>query len=855
MQTLPRPYKILGISLLLTLISAAILVSDFTFQKDSPVALSEPAQTSPQPPGKRPSNWFFVQRSYPYDTLSQAKRETSLQFAHAELAKLKSKSGLQRSASPPPAWVQAGPTNIPGRIVDIEAVAGNNSTVYAGSAAGGVFKSTDAGISWTQVFENYGSYSIGDIAIDPNNPSTIYVGTGESNPSADSYEGDGIYKSTDGGATFTNIGLTDSRRIGRIVIDPTNSDRVFVAVGGQHFGGGNSSGGIYRSDDGGLTWTNKLFVSDTTGGIDVVLFPSTGVVIAAMWEHVRFVDIPSRLGGVTSGVFRSTDLGDTWTQLTASDGLLDPDDSLGRVGLTAVTSGTTAYAMYSTSDGVFAGFYKSADQGLTWSRTLDGDLVNAPLNASWNGGWYFGQTRVSQSNPLNVYALGFLIHHSLNGGDSWTETSTGIHVDQHALWIDPTNPLALYSGCDGGVNFSSNGGLTWFNRVNQPATQFYAITIDPTNPERLYGGTQDNGTLRTLTGATGDWTRILGGDGFYVIVDPTDPDVIYAESQNGALVKTTNGGGNWFAARFGMNFGGERHNWNTPVVMDDNDNLTLYYGSSLLYKTIDGATNWTAISPDLSDAPHPRSSLGTITTISPARTDGQVVYVGTDDGNVWVTQDGGGNWTQIDATLPDRWVTRVAADPNHANIAYVTISGYLSGSSLPHIFRTEDFGATWADISGNFPDAPVNDILPMPFDSLQLIIGTDIGVYESLDLGATWAPLGTGLPILPVHDIALHEATGKLVAGTHGRSMFSTTIPVPPASCCLVAGDATHDGSFNIADVTFGIARIFSSGPAPVCRDEADANGDNSFNIADVTYGIARIFSSGPAPVCGATGS
>ncbi len=815
------------------------------------LALSEPAEKYPKPPGKRPSDWFYLQRSFPYDTLSQEKRTASLQFANAELAKLK----LQRNASPPPVWTPAGPTNIPGRIVDVEAVAGDIATVYAGSAAGGVFKSADSGKTWSQIFDNYGSYSVGDIAIDPNNSSVIYVGTGESNPAFDTYEGDGIYKSTDGGATFTNVGLSDSRRIARIVIDPNNSNRIFVAVGGQHFGGGNGAGGVYRSDDGGVSWTNKLFVSDTTGCIDVVLFPSTGVVLAAMWERVRFVDNPSRLGGITTGVYRSADFGETWSLLTSTEGLPDAADTLGRIGLTAVSNGITAYALYATSKGAYNGFYRSVDQGLTWSRTSDADLVNAPLNASWGGGWYFGQTRVAPSNSSIVYALGLNIYHTNNSGDLWDWRSAGIHVDQHALWIDPANPQVMYSGCDGGVNFSSDGGLTWEPRINQASTQFYAITIDPSNPERLYGGTQDNGTLRTLTGATGDWTRIWGGDGFYVIVDPTDPDVIYAESQNGWLVKTINGAITWSSARNGIDYNNERHAWSTPIAMDPSDNLTLYYGSNLLYKTTDGASNWVAISPDLTDAPHPRSSFGVITTISPAKTDNQVVYVGTDDGNVWVTQNAGANWTQIDAALPDRWITRVAADPRHANIAYVTVSGYLSGSSLSHIFRTEDFGATWTDISGNFPDAPVNDIIPSPYDSLALLIGTDIGVYESADLGASWTPLGTGLPILPIHDIDLHVPTGKLVAGTHGRSMYSTSIPAPPIGCCNDAGDYNNDGSFNIADVTAGIARIFNSGPAPACQDEADANGDNSFNIADVTYGIARIFNSGPAPLCGSTGS
>lgn len=486
------------------------------------------------------------------------------------------------------------------------------------------------------------------------------------------------------------------------------------------------------------------------------------------------------------------------------------------------------------------GLYKSTNLGVSWTRTNDQDLVDAPLNASWQGGWYFGQVRTAEGSPSTVYALGIDVWKSTDGGNSWFFAGGGIHADQHALWINPDNVNQVYDGSDGGVCYSTDGGSSWTQRANQPSTQFYAITIDPTNPERLYGGAQDNGSMRTLTGAVNDWEQIFGGDGFYCIVDPTDPNVIYVEYQNGNVFKSTDGGFGWFWALNGIDYNADRHGWNTPYVMDPNDHLTLYYGSNILYKTTDGGNSWTAISGDLTNGPHPRGAFGTITSISAAATDNQVVYVGTDDANVWVTQNGGGLWTLINSGLPTRWVTRVAADPHHANIAYVTVSGYLSGTVLPHIFRSENFGASWTDISGNLPDAPVNDVIPDPDDSLTLYIATDYGVYVTNSLGATWAPLGTGLPIVAVHDIELHAASRKLVAGTHGQSMFSTTVDCPGTS------DGDGDGIADLCDNCPGLSNVSQSdgdgdGVGDVCdncvstpnADQDDFDGDAIGDLCD----------------------
>jgi hypothetical protein len=327
-------------------------------------------------------------------------------------------------------------------------------------------------------------------------------------------------------------------------------------------------------------------------------------------------------------------------------------------------------------------------------------------------------------------------------------------------------------GNDGGVYYSSNGGSVWTKSYNLPITQFYAATIDELNPQCTYGGTQDNGTMRTMTGNLNDWEIIYGGDGFYCIVDYTNANIIYAEYQWGNLAKSTNGGYNFYSATNGIN-PSDRTNWSTPVIMDPNNHLILYYGANRLYKTADGAGFWNAISGDLTNGPGSGNlTYGTITTIAASKTDSNVVYVGTDDANVWVTTNSGANWNNINSGLPDRWVTRVAVDPTDAAIAYVTFSGYRYDTYLPHVFRTTNYGTNWTDISSNLPEVPINVIVIDPQNTSVLYIGTDYGVYYTTDAGTTWQALGTGLPFSAVDDLILHNGIRVLRAATHGRSFF-----------------------------------------------------------------------------------
>jgi photosystem II stability/assembly factor-like uncharacterized protein len=370
------------------------------------------------------------------------------------------------------------------------------------------------------------------------------------------------------------------------------------------------------------------------------------------------------------------------------------------------------------------------------------------------------------------YALGVPLYRTTNGGSSWSNVSGGQHVDHHALEFDLTDLNHIVDGNDGGVYYSINGGSVWTKSYNLPISQFYAATIDELNPQRTYGGTQDNGTLRTTTGNLDDWEMIYGGDGFYSIVDYTNANIIYAEYQYGGLGKSTDGGNNFFSATNGISTS-DRKNWSTPVIMDPNNHFVLYYGANRLYKTTNGASNWTAISNDLTNGPGPNNlTFGTITTIAVARTDSNVIYVGTDDANVWVTTNGGTNWTDSNQGLPNRWITRVAVDPNDAAIAYVTLSGYRIDSPLPHVFRTTNYGASWTDISSNLPEGPVNAIVIDPENTATLYVGTDYGVYYTTNTGDSWSLLGTELPFSAVDDLMLHNGTRKLRAATHGRSIF-----------------------------------------------------------------------------------
>jgi len=711
----------------------------------------------------RPYEWEYIKRTYPYLDADPRAYLDAIEEAH--LLREETRQRYFEKGLAVVQWEFIGPENVGGRVVDLEFNPQNPNIIYAGFATGGVFKSTDLGVNWFSVFDDQAVLTIGDIAIDPLNPDVIYVGTGEANGGHNNFPGGGVFKSTDAGSSWNYIGLYETVSIGRILIDPLNSNVVYLAAVGSYFSP-NPQRGVFKSTDGGTTWNQSLFVSDSTGTIDIIMDPSDpNKIMAAMWERVRR-PTSSHLYGPSSGIYKTTDGGTNWNLIPPSTGLPNSNSqNVGRIGLAISKSNPEiVYSLYTNGSQIIS-LFKSNNFGDNWQ---DVDPDNE-LNGGTGGfSWYFGQVRVHPTNPDIVYVLDVSFMRSSNSGTTWTENYQ-THVDHHALAFNPTNPDYLILGNDGGINISNNAGINWGPHHQIPATQFYEIGLDASNSLAYYGGTQDNGTNRTLDGGLDNWEHIFGGDGFYVLVDFVNPNIIYAESQFGNLGKSTDGGNSFDGATNGIN-SNEPTNWDTPVIMDPNNSNILYYGTDYLYRTNNAAGSWNKISPKLTD--YSGGRLGTITTIAVAPSNSNVIYVGTDDSHVWESSDNAATWTEVSDGLPIRWVTRVVVDPMNENIVYVTFNGLKWKDPQPHVFRSTDKGTSWSDISSNLPDAPVNAFAVDNLNPHQLYLGNDVGMYISYNSGQSWQVLGEGLPVIPVGDIEIHSSTNQLVAGTYGRSMY-----------------------------------------------------------------------------------
>ncbi len=711
----------------------------------------------PDGPGTEPNDWAFRQRAYPYDEINY----TQYQEAVAQAQAMRASSRMKNAA--PAAWSEKGPSNIGARVTDLELDPSTAGRVYAAMASGGIFRSDDAGATWFPIFDDQPVLTIGDIAVDPSNGNILYAGTGESNSSSFSWFGYGMYKSTDGGSTWAPIGLQNSRYIGRVVVDPSNGNRLWAAACGVLFGTGGERG-IYRSLDAGSTWTQVLFVTDSTAAIDLAIDPTKpDTVYAAMWERVRGLTY-RRSGGPSSGIYRSYNGGTTWTKLTAG---LPSGAGVGRIGLSVAASSPNVVYASIENNNTFDGVYKSVDHGDTWTK-MGGTQLDGMTSTF---GWYFGQVRVDPSNPDRVFVMGVPLYRSEDGGSTWSEVAGSNHVDHHAMAFDPFNPGTIFEGNDGGVYSSSNSGTSWTKLLDQPTNQFYAIEIDHQNPNRIYGGTQDNGTIRTVDGSPDGYGSIFGGDGFYCLVDPTDSNTIFVEYQFGNMYKSTDDAQSFSWGLNGVD-GADRRNWSSPYVMTPGSPQTMYFGTYRVWKSTDGAANWSAVSGDLTGGDQ-GAGYGTITTLAVSPSNPDAILAGTDDSHVWLTTNGGTNWTDVSAALPNRWVTRVAFDPVNSSILYATFSGLRWNEAISHIYRSTNGGVTWSDIGGNLPDAPINCMLVDPTDGAKLYVGSDVGVFFSADTGATWNVLGTGLPAVSTYDLKIHVPTSTLYAGTHGRSIWS----------------------------------------------------------------------------------
>ena len=466
----------------------------------------------------------------------------------------------------------------------------------------------------------------------------------------------------DGGDTWIHLGLDDVGSIGKVIIDPANADVCFAGAMGPLFEN-TSNRGVYRTRDGGQSWDKVLFINDSTGIIDMAIHPQhNDTIFAASWERVRRVDRRS-YGGPSSGIYRSMDGGDTWHELT--NGL---PASAGRIGIAISHSNPEIlYASYvhETTD-LIKGIYKSTDHGNTWFQINSAGIAQQPYM------WWFGKIYVDPNDPDIVYVAGFEMEKSVDGGNTWKTVFNSAHVDQHALCIHPHNSQIVLAGNDGGVYWSESGGSGAFPLRGLPTFQFYTCEIDHKMPERLFGGAQDNGISVVTDPDHHEWDQISTGDGFRVLIDPVDNDYWYMETQYGNLVRSTDGGFSFDGATSGIH-SADRHNWHTAVIFHPNDPSILFYGTNRLYKSIDRAVTWSVISPDLTDnADQHNLVFGTITSMSVSPVNDQIIFVGTDDGNVQVTVNGGMSWSNVSSTLPDRWVTSVSADPEDENAAYVT---------------------------------------------------------------------------------------------------------------------------------------------------------------------------------------
>jgi len=721
-------------------------------------------EAEPGPAGA--DQWFVAQRQYPYTAASSLDADYR---AAADQAVRSRRAGT--TAAVAAAWQALGPSNIGGRVTDMVVDPVRPDTVYAGAATGGVWRSTDGGVRFSSSWPANVTPSIGALAITPTG--TLYAGTGEGNPGGGSvtFPGNGVFRSADGGATWTPAGLTGSDRIGRLAIDPTNANRIFAAATGSLFVPGGVRG-LYRTTDGGANWQLVLAgANGTTGAVDVAIDPGNpNRVFAVMWDHKREPQ-GRTYGGVGSGVFRSTDGGATWARV--GGGLPASGSNVGRMGIAiARANPARMYAIAADTTGNFLGFWTSTNSGTNWTRITNTSFLSTSQSTF---GWWFGRIWVDPATAQHVWVAGVQILESLDAGASWRRNTT-VHADQHAFAFDPRVSGRVFLGNDGGVYRSAAGGSltgTWTKTTALAVNQFYTVAVSRQDNSRVSGGAQDNGSLRNWGGTA--FNSIGGGDGTTNLIDPSNQNKVYSCSQNGACTRSTDGGTT--RSSFGSTVS-DRRNWVTPIVFDPNNPAIMYYAGNRVNRSTNSAAGWTAISPDLTrgNGGVGGAVFGTVTTLAVARSNSQVIYAGTDDGRVWITRNTGGSWTEITAGLPTRWITHIEVDPASADTAYVSVSGYRNGDPGAHVFKTTTGGTSWQDISAGLPDAPVNDVALDPRNAAVLYAAGDVGVFARVANG-TWSPVGSGLPLVPISDLDAVAAatTTVLTAATYGLGFYRTT--------------------------------------------------------------------------------
>jgi photosystem II stability/assembly factor-like uncharacterized protein len=680
-----------------------------------------------------------------------------------------------------------GPAVMSGRISAIDAWAENPVTIWVGAASGGVWKSRDGGVTFQSVFDDH-TQSIGAVAIDPSDKNTVWVGTGETWTRNSVSVGTGVYRTTDGGDNWEFVGLGDSERIARIWVSPENGDIAYVCATG-HLWNSNEERGLYKTSDGGENWERLLYVDENTGCADLAVDPQDpDIMYAAMWQFRRGPDIFSS-GGPGSGLHKSSDGGETWKELT--NGL--PAGTKGRIAIAIAPSRPNV--LYATVEAEKTAMYRSDDTGEHWRE------INAS-NSVRQRPFYFSLIVVDPTDFNRVYKPGLSLAVSDDGGNSFSSFMGGsggnYHGDLHALWIDPNNPHHLILGTDGGVYISHDRGNHWRHVKSLPVSQFYEVAYDMEIPYNVYGGLQDNGSWmgpsRSVAGIQNkDWRNIGYGDGFHAAPDPNDDDVIFVEYQGGMFMRFRKSTGELKDIRpYPQTDEPDlRFNWNAPMHVGPSG--ALYVGSQFLFRSTDQGDSWQRLSPDLTTNDPARQRQGesggltvdnttaenntTIYTISESPHDPQVIWVGTDDGNVQVTRDGGQSWANVLGNMPDApsgsWVSHVEAGVHAAGTAYVTFDGHRSGDMQTYVYRTTDYGQTWESLVTEDMEGYAFVIRQDLVNPDLLFVGTEFGLYLSLDGGSSWARFESGLPKrAPVHDLRVHPREHDLIIATHGRGIY-----------------------------------------------------------------------------------
>ena len=710
-----------------------------------------------------PADHFYLQRAYPDAIFSEKVYKAALVEASAQM---NLRGGLPPGFSE--LWSSKGPGNIGARVNAIAVHPTNEKIIYAGFSCGGVYKTKDGGLSWSPIFDDRAYLAIGAIAIDPSNPEIVYVGTGDPNITGYPFLGDGLYRSVNGGQSWSRIGLAETRIISKIVIDPSNTQRIHVGTMGLPFER-NRQRGLYSTTDGGLSWTQSLFVSEQAGIIDLVMDPKNpSTLYAAAWNRIRN-NRESMISGPDAAIYKSTNSGQSWIKLAG--GL--PTGNLGRIGL-AFYSGTPnqVFAVYNDDTAELENIFRTSDDGNTWEPLIIPGKSNLSGNVYGGFGWYFGKIKVNPKNPLELYLLSISLWKTSDGGRTWISQGDGeVHSDKHDLVYTPSGDLLL--GSDGGIDKSTDGGSTWIDIESIPTTQFYRIDYNPHNPNRYYGGAQDHGTV-SGSAVNQIWQRMEGGDGFQMRFNPIDAQVVWAQTQNGTLRVSTNGGSYFQLALVGIDRS-ERVNWDAPLIISPHDPEILYTGTQRVYQNSTGTSPlWKAISPDLTDGNIFGRNFHTISCLHESPLNADLLMAGTSDGNVWQTNDRGNNWNRIDATLPERYVTAVKTSPSNASALYVSHSGYKDNENQAQLRMSRNLGKTWTSIAGDLPPLAINDFIVLPGhqDSI-LFVANDGGVYASTNFGRNWNRLGTNMPIVAAYCLAWNVAKNELVVGTHGKSIFA----------------------------------------------------------------------------------